>query len=115
MSPEDRLQINCVEWFRIQYPCHIIYAPTNGVRVSIGQAMKMKRMGNQRAIPDLCIPHKSNGYGGLYIELKQPNRYPNPQQRQIMAQLQGEGYCCAVIKTLERFVEFVNNYMKGGE
>lgn len=42
----------------------------NGVRLSIGQAVKAKRCGEKRGFPDIFLPVARKGFHGLAIELK---------------------------------------------
>jgi VRR-NUC domain len=48
----------------------LIYSHLNGMRTGLGTAIKAKRSGARNGIPDLFLPVPSNGYHGLYIELK---------------------------------------------
>ncbi len=52
---EDRLQIACVRWFRIQYPEHLIHHSPNGGKRNAIEAKKFKDMGVVAGFPDLFI------------------------------------------------------------
>lgn len=44
----------------------------SGAKLSIGLAKKAKSLGNTRSYPDLFISFPSQGFHGLFIELKRP-------------------------------------------
>ena len=42
----------------------------NGVKLTIGQAVKAKKQGMKKGFPDIQLPVPRGGYHGLFIELK---------------------------------------------
>lgn len=47
-----------------------LHSINNGAYVSIGVAVKLKKAGTRRGIPDLMLPVAHGGFHGLYVELK---------------------------------------------
>jgi hypothetical protein len=45
-----------VEWFSLQFPHVRLFAVPNGMRTSIGQAVKFKKSGTSKGVPDIFIP-----------------------------------------------------------
>lgn len=110
---EDQIQETCINWFRAQYPglAHLLFAIPNGARTSMSVAKRLKRTGLMKGIPDLMLAHPRGGYHGLFIEMKTPTNYPEPHQREKIAQLKAEGYFVEVCKSLEAFMAVVRSYL----
>ncbi len=54
-----------------QYPeLRWLNGSLNGVRLTIGQAVKAKKAGNVKGYPDIFLPVRRGKYSGLFIELK---------------------------------------------
>lgn len=68
---EDSQQTLFINYLRKTYP-HILWrASPEGIRLSIGQATKLKRSGLlQRSLPDLEIFYPTSLFHGLFIEMK---------------------------------------------
>jgi hypothetical protein len=58
------------EYLRLAYPNCIFNTDLSGIRLTMGQAVKVKALRSSRAFPDLVIYEPRNGYHGLFIELK---------------------------------------------
>ena len=60
------------DYLRLRYPDVLFRTDLGGVRLTMGQAAKVKRLqGGRRAWPDLFIAEpRHKVYGGLFIELK---------------------------------------------
>lgn len=112
MNKEHHLQSACIKWFRLQHRGKLIYAiPNGGMRNKI-VAAKLKEEGVTAGVPDLHIPISNRFYHGLYIEMKVKPNSPTELQKQMMKQLQANGYKCSVCYSLEDFQEVVNQYLK---
>lgn len=108
---EDSQQTIFINYLRKTYP-HIVWrASPEGIRLSIGQATKMKRSGLiQRSLPDLEIFQPTTQFHGLFIEMKKEDfklrksdgvLYKNPhafEQLETLNKLLSQGYfatfCC---------------------
>lgn len=109
---ESQLQIECVNWFRQNYPNKIIYAIPNGGSRNVIEAVKMKREGILKGIPDLCIPESSNGFNSLYIEMKFGKNKPSKEQIEVFQELRLKGNFVQVCWTKKEFIECIRNYFK---
>ena len=72
---EYDIQCNIFLWAQLlairEYPeLELLNASLNGVRLTIGQAKKVKKSGMRKGYPDLFLPVARGGYHGLYVELK---------------------------------------------
>lgn len=109
---EHHLQVACVQWFRMQYPNHLIYAIPNGGQRNAIVAAKLKAEGVTAGIPDLHIPTARNGYHGLYIEMKNGKEGRLSQsQKETMKILEREGFKCIVCRDLYSFINEVKHYI----
>ena len=69
MSESD-LQMNVVNYIKMQYPKAKYCASLGGIRTSISKAKLAKRTGYVKGFPDLQITEARHNYHGLFIELK---------------------------------------------
>lgn len=111
---EDNLQVQCVQWFRMQHRGRLLFHIPNGRgRFNIRQAARLKRLGVLSGVPDLYIPEPVNGFHGLFVELKAGRNKPTEAQGAMIEALRGRGYAVEVCYALSEFVEAVNGYLKG--
>lgn len=98
---EHQEQVDLINW------CHshddlrlqLIYSHLNGMRTTLGTAVKHRKAGAKKGIPDLFLPVASNGYHGLYIELKRANGGTvSPEQKIWSSLLKQQGYQVVVCK-----------------
>ena len=94
---EDHEQMMFVQWFRRSYPGVLIFAIPNGGARHSAVAMKLKATGVVKGIPDLFVPAWS-----LWIEMKrQDGGRVSPEQKEVMAYLEGIGHRAIVAKGAE--------------
>ena len=67
---EQQLQLQICNYLRIQYPKAIFFSEPSGLRVSIGQAMQLKKMRSFGKLPDMFVAYPNGKYHGLFMELK---------------------------------------------
>ena len=111
---EDCLQVSCVTWFSLQYPDHarlLHHSPNGGSRNSI-EAAKFKRMGVQPGFPDLFLAVPSSGYHGLFVELKVGRGVQSAFQKEMEILLKEQGYQYTVVRSIEKFIEVIQNYLR---
>lgn len=104
MRKEDSLQIAVSTYLKHQYPHVLFTSESSGVRLTIGQAKRLKSMrSNDAKFPDIMIFEPRGGYHGLFIELKkqgekvfQKNGEPYAghvaDQYKTLQQLKAKGY-----------------------
>jgi hypothetical protein len=69
-KPEQDLQLQICQYLRLQYPRAIFFSEPSGLRVSIGQAVILKKMRSFGKLPDMFIAFPNGKYHGFFIELK---------------------------------------------
>jgi hypothetical protein len=67
---EENLHIAICNYLKLQYPNVIFTSEASGVRMTIGQAVKLKKMRSGGKLPDLWILEPRGGYHGLFLEIK---------------------------------------------
>lgn len=58
------------DYIRLKYPHALFNTDLSGIRLTMGQAVAVKRLRSSRAFPDLVIYEPRGCYHGLFIELK---------------------------------------------
>ena len=114
LASEECLQAECFKWFHNTFPlCRgLMYHIPNGGLRSDQEANKMKAMGVQAGIPDICLAISSGGHGALYIEMKKigSGRH-SPKQIAIQEALEQAGNMVKECRTIEDFKTIVVAYL----
>lgn len=110
---ESRIQKSCVKWFRSQYPKLILFAIPNGGKRGLIEASIMKAEGVLAGVPDLLLLYPSNGYNGLFIEMKTEKGDTNPNQRKMIPLIQEAGYQVFICRSFNDFKQQVESYIHG--
>lgn len=119
MSPKTKLdrrseqseQQILVEYLRLR---KLLFTSTlGGVRLTIGQAVKIKRQGYSKGVPDVIIFEPSNGYHGLAIEMKkEKGGVTSQEQKEWIQGLNDRGYKAVVCKGAGQAIDEVIKYLK---
>ena len=67
---EEQIHQMVCQWLDMQYPLVLYRSDGGGLRLPIGLAVKFKKIQYCKAWPDLFIAHPSNGFHGMFIEIK---------------------------------------------
>lgn len=104
---EDKLQMQCVAWFRLQYPKleKLLFVNHNNPRSKIDGA-RLKKMGLVSGVPDMTFLHNSKAY---FIEFKSSKGKVSPTQKEWQIIAANEGFYTLVIRTFDEFEFFINN------
>jgi len=108
---ESKLQIQCVNWFRLAHPKKLIYAIPNGGKRSYKSGNRMSAEGLTVGVPDLHIPIPNESFASLYIEMKSPKGRTRPDQKEMHTKLKELGNCVCICRSLNEFMDIVNNYL----
>ena len=91
-----------------------LHSSLNGVPLSPGLALKMRRMGMTRGVVDVFLPVVRNGYAGLYIEMKRSNGVPShlsASQKEFIAFAREQGYRAEWCKGWEMAKDMILFYL----
>ena len=125
MIKEASLHQQVVDYLKWQYP-NVLFRTdfAAGIKMTIGQAVKHKKMQKCKAWPDLFIAERKGVYGGLFIEIKRDKSevYLKSgafksdshiyEQREILHQLLGCGYAAFFGCGFDNIKIIIDNYLK---
>jgi hypothetical protein len=89
----------------------LLFGSLNGVRLSIGAAVKAKRCGLKRGYPDILLDVPRGPYHGLRIEMKITGGRLLPDQKCIIDALREQGYCVAVCFGAMDAIDAIQKYL----
>lgn len=89
----------------------VFHIPNEGKR-SYAEGANMRRKGLKKGVPDLFIPVPSNGFHGLFIELKYGKGKPSNEQAGWLSLLSSNGYMAAVCYGFDEAVRIIESYLK---
>ena len=104
-------QVLFFQWFRLAHPAIVAFAIPNAARRSPRQGAWMKAEGLCAGLPDICILHRTQNYGVLFIEMKALKSKLSPAQSAINDQIRNSGYCCKVARSFEEAKKIVEEYL----
>ena len=114
-------QKNLVTWFRLQYPKyknHLIRIGNEGKK-SVITGKVDKQTGLIPGASDLFLAMPSNGYGGLWLELKREgakitpsNKAHHDRQIAFLEMMQSVGYQGYMVWGFEEAKEAIQSYLK---
>lgn len=110
---EDALQKSCVRWFEYQWATYselFFHVPNGGKRNPV-EAAKFKAMGVKSGVADLQLKVPNKFYPYLDIELKSAKGRLSDHQKQYRDAVERVGGKYAVVRSLEEFMDVVNNYL----
>ena len=99
--------------FSFEYPeAEWVHAIPNGARVSIGQAVKLKRQGLVSGVADVFVPIPNGGYHGMYIEFKTRTGRLSKTQDAFCCHCVNYCYIYTVCRDAVEAVESLREYLK---
>lgn len=115
-------QEQCIvaDYLRKRWPDMLFTATLGGVRVSIGAAVKLKKQGYLKGVPDLLIvanrPYTSDGvccwFYGLAIEMKvRKGGVVSDDQKRVLKQFQDEGWKAIVCHGADEAIAAIEEYL----
>jgi hypothetical protein len=111
---ESKIQIACVNWFRLKYPHlkkNLIAIPNGGARNNITGAI-LKAEGVIAGCSDLFLFVPSRDYHGLAIEMKTPSGRQRESQKQWQEAIENQGYRYIVCRSVDEFINEIDSYLK---
>lgn len=110
---EQAQQIAWVEWFTWQYRdlAPLLHHSPNGGSRNLLEAKKFKAMGVRAGFPDLFLAIPSNGFHGLFVELKSAKGRLSDGQKAYHELLRRQGYRVEVVKDFDTFKKIIEEYL----
>ena len=125
MRKEDNLSLQISKYLQLQYPKVLFHFDlASGGKMSIGMAVRNKKMNPCRGFPDLFIAQPNKCYHGLFIELKTESPYLKDgktlkhnehllEQKAIINRLLGNGYYAEFVIGFDEAKIVIDVYMAG--
>lgn len=109
-SPEHDIQVMVVDYLDSFDEKPLFSATVGGVRVAMHTALKMKRGGYRKGIPDLLIFEPRNGYAGLAVEIKTDKGRASEHQKEWQSRLSERGWKAVICKGYEACIDAIDEY-----
>lgn len=109
---ESEIQAACVKWFRYQHPDKVLFSIPNGGFRRYQTAVRLRKEGALAGVPDLFLAAANKTYHGLFIEMKFGSGKQTDNQLKISDRLMIAGYDVVVCRSVDEFMEAVENYLK---
>lgn len=126
-NSEDQLALDISGYLCRRYPNVLFrFDYGAGIKLTIGQAAKQKRLQKVKSWPDLTIFEPRHGYHGLVIELKQEDvrvYKKNGQiaknehiqsQANVLSKLNSKGYLAVFGIGLQECIKVIDDYLQVG-
>lgn len=114
-NDEHKMQCACVKWFRLEYPKlkDMLFAVPNAARRSARNGEYMKDEGMLPGVADLILLKSNRFYGALCVEMKKPDKYQRPVQKEWQKECEAAGNKYVVCRSLDEFMKVVTDYLNG--
>ncbi len=121
---EEIIHSQICQYLRLQYPNVLFNTDLSGIRLTPGQAKKVKLLRSSRAWPDIFLPEPRGLYFGLYVELKKEdvrlitkkgtlqNNLHFREQDNMLKKLMARGYKAVFAVGFEQAKELIDEYLK---
>jgi hypothetical protein len=108
-------QCALIQWCEImssRYPVlELLFAIPNGGSRHPFEAVKLKRAGVRRGVPDLFLPYPANYKHGLWLEMKSPTGRVSPEQLWWSQKLTECGYQHNVCRSCQEAITIISEYL----
>ena len=106
---ETHIQIQMVNWFRLQYPSYIIAAIPNGGRRNAVEAKIMKGEGVLAGFSDLIVIAFNSI---LFVEVKTEKGKQSASQKKFQSDVERLGFQYSVCRSLQDFQLTIERWLK---
>ena len=104
--------VKWASWQSKQWPeLNLLFAVPNGGARDVITGAKMKREGQKRGVPDLCLPVPRGEYAGLFIEMKTAKGRLTPEQAEWLKALNRQGYRAEVCHGADAAIRLIQEYL----
>ena len=119
---EENLHLAVCNYLRMQYPDVLFNSDMSGVKLTMGQAIKAKRLRSCKGFPDLVIYEPRGEHKGLFVELKREgeklfNKKGElktehlKEQWAVMQKLIEKGYYCVFAIGFDNARYWIDSYL----
>jgi len=123
VTKESNLHQQVVDYLKYQYPKVLFRTDfAAGIKMTIGQAMKHKKIQKCKSWPDIFIAKPVGCFNGLFIELKtnqqqvytKTGKFKTPHVKDqyfILEELYKQGYCACFAFGFDNAKDIVDDYL----
>ena len=121
-KPEEKIHIGLCDYLKYQYPKVLFLSEASGVRTSIGQSVKLKKMRSTDVHLDIYIMEPTR-FHGLILEVKAKSVYKKDgtllksehleDQQKTIDKLNSKGYYATFVFSLDEGIKIIDKYLKG--
>lgn len=108
---ESKIQISCVNWFRIQFPMYVLFAIPNGGARRLIEGKILKAEGTMAGVSDLFLMFGNGTYNGLFIEMKTEKGRQTDTQKNFQKKCELFNYKYLICRSFEEFRTEIINYI----
>lgn len=121
---EDSVHMIVAKYLKLQYPGIVFRTDfAAGIKMTMGQAVKHKKLQSEDKYPDLFIAEPRGGYHGLYLEIKRDihelqNKNGTPKksehldgQRAMLQKLNKKGYRARFAAGFDHARQLIDEYL----
>jgi hypothetical protein len=110
---ESKMQINCVRWFRLQYPQYakLLFSVPNGGARKESEAKILKAEGATPGVADLVLLVGNKTHHSLCLELKTEKGKQSPSQKEWQATAEQNGNKYVIVRSIYEFISEVKKYL----
>lgn len=109
---ESDIQMRLAFWLTTQHPDVIFTSALGGIKTTIGQAVKLKRLGYRKGWPDLFFAEPRQGFHGLFVELKTETGLPSIDQIDLLDRFNRKGYKAVMCRGFDDAQKTIQEYLK---
>lgn len=109
---EDHEQKQLIQWCRTDPRLQFIFHIPNENTAGIKWGIRNRQLGVKSGVPDLFLPIPSQGYHGLFIEMKTKHGKTSDNQDKWIQALTGFGYLAVVCHGWEEARDCLLNYLQ---
>jgi hypothetical protein len=103
-----------VEYLLRQYPDTLLTIAPNGIKLTMMQAVRFKRMGYSAGTPDILIFEPKGKWHGLLIEMKrEKGGQVSEHQKEWLQKANDRRYYAVVCKGFTEAKNMIDDYMNG--
>ena len=121
MLTEKQLHKTICKYIKLQYPKTIFITDGSGLRVSIGEAKRLKQLRSDNGIPDIIIFQPNKCFHALFIEVKAKSPFKKDgtlfadkhlqEQQDMKTRLNNLGYYAEFVWSFNQATKIIDDYM----
>lgn len=121
---EYDMQVAIADYLSLKHPDVDFRSDLGGIKLTIGQAVKVKKIQKDKSWPDFFIAEPRKGFCGLFLELKKnyeeiytkagnfkKNKHIK-RQKNMLNRLNKKGYLALFVCGIDNAIQTIDKYLK---